>query len=114
MEKNPYDILNVSTAASKAEITKAVAVAMKEKKYPLDVIAQAQKSLLNPEERVIADYLRPIIPTVKRFQMSDLFLLEQPEIKLYLLPIFDGLDQAIAQAREEEDLETQPIYIEES
>jgi DnaJ-class molecular chaperone len=44
MEDNPYDILGVSSAASKAEITKAVAVAMKRKQYPVDVIAKAQKS----------------------------------------------------------------------
>ncbi len=36
MENNPYTILGVSPAASKAEITKAVAVAMKRKQYPVD------------------------------------------------------------------------------
>ena len=45
MENNPYDILGVSEAASKAEITKAVALAMKRKHYPVDVIAKAQKKL---------------------------------------------------------------------
>ncbi|MGI8502094.1 MAG: hypothetical protein ACR2LR_13300 [Hassallia sp.] len=36
MEKNPYDILGVSKAASKVEITKAVALAMKRKQHPVD------------------------------------------------------------------------------
>jgi hypothetical protein len=111
MEHNPYDILNISPAASKAEITKAVAVAMKQKQYPVDVIARAQKSLMKPEERIIADYLRPIIPTIKRFKHSDLSALEQPVPQLQLLLEFDGLEQAIAQANQEAYLEKQPVSL---
>ncbi len=109
MEKNPYDILGVTPAASKAEITKAVAIAMKRKQYPVDVIAKAQKSLMKPEERIIADYLRPILPTIKRFKYSDLSALEQPIPKLVLLPEFDRLEQAIAQANQQEHLEREPL-----
>ncbi|MDB9372014.1 hypothetical protein [Nodularia sphaerocarpa] len=109
MEHNPYDILSVSPAASKAEITKAVAVAMKRKQYPVDMIARAQKSLMKPEERIIADYLRPIIPAIKRFKYSDLSALEQPVPELELLLEFDGLEQAIAQANQEKYLEQQPL-----
>ncbi|MBG1266688.1 molecular chaperone DnaJ [Nostoc sp. WHI] len=111
MEYNPYDILSVSPAASKAEIAKAVAVAMKQKKHPVDIIAKAQKSLLKPEERIIADYLRPILPTIKHFKYSDLSALLQPALKLILLPEFDGLEQAIAQATQEEYLEREPLPI---
>ncbi len=111
MEHNPYDILNVSPAASKAEITKAVAVAMKRKQYSVDIIARAQKSLMKPEERIIADYLRPIVPTIKRFKYSDLSALDQPLPKLELLLEFDGLEQAIAQAHHEQNLEQQPLSI---
>ncbi|MGM3309139.1 molecular chaperone DnaJ [Anabaena sp. WFMT] len=96
MENNPYDILGVSQAASKAEITKAVAVAMKRKQYPVDVIAKAQKSLMKSEERIIADYLRPILPTIKRFKYTDLTVLTKPAPTLVLLSEFDGLDEAIA------------------
>ena len=109
MENNPYDILEVSPAASKAEITKAVAVAMKRKQYPVDVIAKAQKSLVKAEERIIADYLRPILPTIKRFKYSDLSALEQAVPTLALLSEFDGLDGAIAQAAAEESLEWLPL-----
>ncbi|MDZ8032572.1 molecular chaperone DnaJ [Nostoc sp. DedSLP04] len=109
MEYNPYDILGVSPAASKAEIAKAVAMAMKQKKHPVDIIAKAQKSLLKPEERIIADYLRPILPTIKQFKYSDLSALLQPAPKLMLLPEFDGLDQAIVQAAQEERLEREPL-----
>ncbi|MEH2447874.1 MAG: molecular chaperone DnaJ [Nostoc sp.] len=105
MEYNPYEILGVSPAASKAEIAKAVAVAMKHKKHPVDIIAKAQKSLLKPEERIIANYLRPILPTIKHFKYSDLSALLQPAPRLVLLPEFDGLEQAIAQSAQEERLE---------
>lgn len=111
MEYNPYDILGVSPAASKAEITKAVGVAMKHKKYPVDIIAKAQKSLLKPEERIIADYLRPIVPTIKQFKYSDLSALVQPAPTLVLLPEFDRLEQAIAQSFQEERLEQEPLPI---
>jgi hypothetical protein len=111
MEYNPYDILGVSPAASKAEIAKAVAVAMKQKKHPVDIIAKAQKSLLKPEERIIADYLRPILPTIKHFKYSDLSALLQPAPKLILLPEFDGLEQAIAQSAQEQRLEREPLPI---
>lgn len=106
---NPYDILGISPSASKAEITKAVATAMKSKQYPVDIIAKAQKSLMKAEERIIADYLRPILPTVKRFKHSDLSALEQPPPKLELLSEFDELDGAIAQASAEESLERLPL-----
>ena len=69
--ENPYKILGVSPLASDAEITKAFSLAMKQRKYPPDAIAKARKSLMNPDERIIADYLNPIIPLVKRFKISD-------------------------------------------
>lgn len=109
MEHNPYEILGVSQAASKAEITKAVAVAMKRKQYPIDVIAKAQKSLMRSEERIIADYLRPILPIIKRFKYSNLSALEEPAPTLVLLSEFDGLEQAIAHAAQEERLECEPL-----
>lgn len=106
---NPYDILSVSQAASKAEITKAVAVAMKRKQYPVDAIAKAQKSLMKSEERVIADYLRPILPTIKRFKSTDLSALNQPAPVIALLSEFDGLESAIANSAKAERLEREPL-----
>lgn len=106
---NPYDILGVSQAASKAEITKAVAVAMKRKQYPVDAIAKAQKSLMKSEERIIADYLRPILPIIKRFKSTDLSDLNQPAPTLALLSEFDGLESAIASSAKAERLEREPL-----
>ncbi|WP_242045315.1 molecular chaperone DnaJ [Anabaena catenula] len=111
MKSNPYDILGISQAASKAEITKAVALAMKRKQYPVDVIAKAQKSLMKSEERIIADYLRPILPTIKRFKYSNLEALAQTAPSLTLLSEFDNLDHAIAQATQQENLEREPLPI---
>jgi hypothetical protein len=71
INENPYKILGVSPLASDAEITKAFSLAMKQRKYPPDAIAKARKSLMNPAERIIADYLNPIIPLAKRFKSSD-------------------------------------------
>jgi hypothetical protein len=70
--ENPYAVLGVSPLASDTEITKAFGVAMKQRKYPADAIAKARKSLMNPDERIIADYLNPIIPLVKRFRSLEL------------------------------------------
>jgi len=111
MKHNPYDILNVSQSASKAEITKAVSTAMKRKEHSVDMIAKAQKSLMKPEERIIADYLRPILPTIKRFQYSDLSGLSEPVATLTLLSEFDGIEEAIKKASAEENLETETVYV---
>ncbi|TAF08710.1 MAG: molecular chaperone DnaJ [Nostocales cyanobacterium] len=111
MENNPYDILGVSQAASKTEITQAVALAMKRKQYPVDVVAKAQKSLMKPEERIIADYLRPILPTIQQFKHSDLSALTEAAPTLTLLLEFDGLDLAITQINQQENLEREPLAI---
>jgi tetratricopeptide (TPR) repeat protein len=109
MENNPYHILGISQAASKAEITKAVAVAMKRKQHPVDAIAKAQKSLLKSEERIIADYLRPVLPIIRRFKSTDLSPLNQPAPILALLSEFDGIERAIASSIEAERLEREPL-----
>lgn len=111
MENNPYDILNVPQTASKAEITKAVALAMKRKQYPVDVIAKAQKSLMKSEERIIADYLRPILPTIKEFRSSDLSALTEPVPTLTLLSEYDGLDNALTTANQQANIEQEPLPI---
>ncbi|MDJ0678143.1 MAG: molecular chaperone DnaJ [Calothrix sp. MO_167.B42] len=111
MEHNPYKILGVFQSASKAEITKAVAIAMKRKQYPVDVIAKAQKSLMKAEERIIADYLLPILPTIKRFKTTDLSALLEPEPTLSFLSEFDGLEEAIIKANQEQLKEREPLPI---
>ena len=108
---NPYDVLGVPQAASKAEIVKAVAVAMKLRRYPVDAIAKAQKSLMDSKKRILADYLRPILPTIQRFKRKDLSALAMPAPQLEFLPQFDGLDAAIESATDRESLDTEPLTV---
>ncbi|BAZ44480.1 DnaJ domain protein [Chondrocystis sp. NIES-4102] len=102
---NPYDVLEVSPEASNKEITLAFTMAMKRRKYPPDAIALARKSLMNPEERIIADYLRPVIPPVKRFRRSDFSVLNTPAPKLEFLSEFNGLDNAIADLKQVSEID---------
>ncbi|MFW6295946.1 MAG: molecular chaperone DnaJ [Halothece sp.] len=95
IEPNPYDVLGVSQSASNAEITKAFAMAMKRKEYPVDVIAKARKALMNPQQRLIADYLRPILPTAKPFQRGDYSELEKPAPVIEILEEFEGLKNVL-------------------
>ncbi len=108
---NPYDVLGVSQAASKAEIVTAKVAAMKRKQYSLNVIADAEKKLLKTPERIIADYLRPVLPVVKRFKREDLSLLETPVPTLVFLPDFDKLDAAISKSLREEQLEKETVSL---
>jgi len=92
---NPYNVLDITQTASKVEIIKAVAMAMKLRKYPLDTIAAAQKRLTNSKHRLCADYLIPIVSKVVRFKRADLSLLETTPPSLEFLPDFDGIDEAM-------------------
>ncbi|MEB3886228.1 molecular chaperone DnaJ [Lyngbya sp. CCY1209] len=93
---NPYQVLDVSPSASKGEITKAFAIAMKRKKYPPDIIARARKALMNEKERLIADYLHPVLPPIQRFKRQDFSELERPMPVVEMIPEFDDLRGAIA------------------
>jgi hypothetical protein len=94
MNDNPYDILNVSPLADDREIAKAFAMAMKQRKYPPDEIAKARKSLMNPDERQIADYLRPCLPTVERYRHPKMPEIDRDEaIEIEFLPEFDDLQR---------------------
>lgn len=96
---NPYDVLEVSPAASKAEITKAFTQAMKKRKYSTKIIAQARKSLTNPKERIQADYLRPILPTPKRFKREDYSELQEPLPKFDVLSDYDNLEGMLQESQ---------------
>jgi hypothetical protein len=92
---NPYDVIGVSQTASNAEITKSFAMAMKRREYSAEEIAKARKSLMNPEDRITADYLRPILPTIQRFKRQDFTELNEPSPIIEWLHEFDGLDEAL-------------------
>jgi hypothetical protein len=64
--KNPYHILDISQNANKQEIIRSKMLAMKKKKYSLQEIQLAEKQLLNPSKRLIADYMFPSKIKAKR------------------------------------------------
>ncbi|WP_414542506.1 hypothetical protein [Nostoc sp. CCY0012] len=97
IEPNPYEVLDIAPDATNAVINQAFARAMKQRKYPPDIIAKARKSLLNTQERIIADYLRPILPDdINDFQREHFADMEVTEIILEFLPEFDNLQAAIS------------------
>jgi hypothetical protein len=104
---NAYDVLNVPQTASNAEITKSFALAMKHRKHSPDAIAKARKSLMNPEERIIADYLRPVLPTIHRFKSQDFIALYEPVPSIDWLAEFDRLEQTIADTNEVSEIDRQ-------
>lgn len=97
---NPYHVLDVSPAASREEIVKAMASAMKARKFPPKVIAEAQKCLMSQERRLQADFLLPVLPSVQRFRKADVSLLNEPAPALVFLKGADGLGAALKQAAE--------------
>jgi hypothetical protein len=104
---NAYDVLGVTQTASNAEITKAFTMAMKNRVYPPDTIAKARKSLMNPEERIVADYLRPIVPPIARFKRQDFTALNEPMPTIDRLPEFDRLAEVMADRAEISTLDRQ-------
>ena len=104
---NPYDVLEVSPGASNAEITKAFTLAMKKRSYSPDIIAKARKTLMNQEERILADYFRPILPPIQRFKRTDFSELETPEPQVEFLSEFDNLETMIQQINQISEVDKQ-------
>ncbi len=98
IDPNPYDVLEVSPGASNKEIMLAFTMAIKRRKYSPSTIAIARKKLIDPQARIIADYLRPNLPIVQRFKQSDFSLLDVPAAELNFLEKFDSLTAEIAQS----------------
>lgn len=63
---NPYHILGVPQNATKHEIAKGKILAMKARKYSLQEIALAEKQLLTPSKRLVADFMFPTRIKAKR------------------------------------------------
>ncbi len=57
---NPFTVLNVDKDVAQKDIIRAVAVAMREKKYSAAEIAVAQKTLLDPISRGCEEFLHYI------------------------------------------------------
>ena len=69
---NPYEILGVKQDATKKEIIKGKMIAMKQRKYSLQDIQLAEKQLLNPAKRLVADFMLPSKIKAKRPKLFSL------------------------------------------
>jgi hypothetical protein len=58
---NPYKVLNISQDATNAEIVKAQIPALREKKFSMKEITEAQACLRKPSTRIAADFTFPIL-----------------------------------------------------
>jgi hypothetical protein len=56
-DPHPYQVLELDPTATNAEVLKAFVTAMQRKQYPPDILMRSRKILLDPVDRVIADYL---------------------------------------------------------
>jgi hypothetical protein len=63
---NPYKVLNIPQDATKEEIIKGKILAMKEKRFSLQEIQMAEKQLLTPARRLVADFMFPSKIKAKR------------------------------------------------
>lgn len=59
--KNPYKVLNLSQNANNSEIVRAMAPALRARKYSQREITEAQTTLRKPASRLAADFTFPIL-----------------------------------------------------
>lgn len=92
--KNPYTILKISQNATKQEIAKALIAAQREniktKAYSPQELLLAQKQLLDPAKRLVADF---IFPTKYKTQRAKLIHLSNNQDAVNLADLkADALD----------------------
>lgn len=95
LPKNPYDILGLAREASAREVRAAKMQALKAKRYSSAEIAAAIKALSEPETRLVADFLQPVLPVPKRLK-RDAQALATEVPSLEFLSQYDTLDATIA------------------
>ncbi len=69
---NPYIVLGISQNATKQEILRAKMQAMKDRKFALKEIHEAERILATPVRRLVADFLFPSRIKSKRPKFLDL------------------------------------------
>ncbi len=85
---NPFKILKIGHGASKPEIIRAAALAMREKKFSGRDVALAQKCLMNPISRITCEftYLFDTKPLRDRLDPVPPKMPSAPDIKYCTLP----------------------------
>ncbi len=93
---NPYEVLAISHGATPRDIVQAAAMALREKKYSAWEIAEARKQLMDPEARIILDFvhyidIEPLIKPGKGNDSTDpIIILTDGSKELERLTIFDS------------------------
>ena len=59
---NPYTVLNLDHTATPRDIVQAGVTALREKKYSAREVAEARKQLMNPQTRLILDFVHTAHP----------------------------------------------------
>ena len=54
---NPYKVLHISSQAPEKEVMQAVPIALKRKEFTAREIVDAQKELMNPQTRIVAEFI---------------------------------------------------------
>jgi hypothetical protein len=90
-DPNPYDVLQLSGNPTTAEISRSFMAAMKRRDYSAEVIARSRKRLLDPQERLLANYLRLEFPEeeplpISRTEAEVIEAVIEPEIKPEIEP----------------------------
>jgi hypothetical protein len=87
-DPNPYDVLQLSGNPTPAEISRSFMAAMKRRDYSAEVIARSRKRLLDPQERLLANYLRLEFPEEEPLPISKTEAeVIEPEIEPEIEPV---------------------------
>lgn len=93
---NPYEVLAINHDATPRDIIQAAAMALRERKYSAREVADARKQLMDPQARMILDFLHYvdvesiIKPDKGEGSMDPALLLIDGTEKLARLTIFDS------------------------
>ncbi|WP_299493695.1 hypothetical protein [Acaryochloris sp. IP29b_bin.137] len=60
---NPYEVLGVTPDTPIRDIPKAFAEAIRQRQHSPQTLAKARKCLMNPDERLLADFSQPLLAT---------------------------------------------------
>lgn len=89
---NPFSVLQIGPEATPKDIIEAVALAMRERRYPAKDLALAQKLLLDPTARTVQEFIHFVdLNTLKnKYDVKRPRALNPPEIAgLSRLTVFD-------------------------
>ncbi len=80
---NPYKVLNIDRSATKQDIMRALALAMRERKYSGKEISVAQKKLMDPISKAVYEFMYFIDtePFQNKLDLTVPDMQKPPEIK---------------------------------